>query len=67
MIKLTELTIEERAVHGTCPVCMAEHGRLCRVPIKTWEECEFSGTHIARLVNAPLIAAIEELGAQHGS
>jgi len=43
MITLRELTIEERATWGTCPVCKAEH----------LERCDCDGAHIARLVNAP--------------
>lgn len=52
MITLRELTIEERATWGTCPVCKAEH----------LERCDCDGAHIARLVNAPQFVATEDDG-----
>ncbi len=67
MITITDLTIEERALWGVCPVCGAEHGQLC-VPLtkdgKPSKLFEYGtgDTHIARLVNAPHTAAINTRG-----
>lgn len=49
IIELRKLTIEERAVWGTCPVCGNPHGKPCASGM----------THSARLVNAPQVAAVE--------
>ena len=70
MIDIVELTVEERAVWGTCPVCFAQPGESCHIvcpagdcPIcgaKAEYPCQNKviGTCIARLVNAPHTAAI---------
>ncbi len=64
MIYIKALTIEERAVWGTCPVCGARQGRPCKLTagIQISPNNEFGefGTHPARLYNAPKTAAIED-------
>jgi hypothetical protein len=65
-IYIKQLTYEERAVYGTCPVCGAKKRMPCDmmqgIPLniqaysaKPAGPDEFSdvGTHVARLINAP--------------
>ena len=70
---LKHLTYDERAVWGRCPICYAENGQPCK-PVCPDVPCaicgypaggpclqqEQPGTHIARLVNAPLVAAVPD-------
>ncbi len=51
-----KLTMEERAVWGTCPVCEAPEGVACGL-LAGLEDGEEDGTHVARLVNAPAYGA----------
>lgn len=55
-ITIKKLTIEERKIWGKCPVCDSPHGKSCKPTSADIEP----GVHVARLVNAPVIAAIRE-------
>lgn len=71
---LKHLTLEDRSVWGTCPVCYAEPGTNCRPACPSEGPCdicgspnhgpcllgEMTGAHIARLINAPMVAAVDE-------
>jgi hypothetical protein len=54
----TELTFEERATFGDCPVCFAKHGQPCHpeygIHLGTNVHGEHTtGVHLGRLNNAP--------------
>ncbi len=73
-IYLTSLTYEERATWGDCPVCGARPGKFCvsvsfpgtpqrvanneLLPQTTPGEFDDMGSHVARLVNAPVSIAV---------
>lgn len=59
-----ELTYEERATWGTCPVCSAPHGEFCNSNVgfslgrNVNGEIPPNGVHLGRLQNAPLKAQL---------
>ena len=55
-IKIYKINYAARARWGICPVCGARHGEPC-VPVASDEPR--GGTHVARLVNAPVVLAKE--------
>lgn len=59
MMTLIKLSPAERAVWGECPVCHSGHGHSC-IAISA-ADIDIIGkiAHIARLVNAPKLAATE--------
>jgi hypothetical protein len=61
-IYIKQLTVEERAVYGICPVCGAKQDEPCDmsegVPLDVPAEFADVGTHTARLFNAPMRAAV---------
>jgi hypothetical protein len=58
-----KLTCEERAVFGKCPVCEALPGEPCCILASDPPRDEVgTGAHVARLVNAPTVAAVESGG-----
>lgn len=56
---IRELTYDERATWGTCPVCAAEHGKFCNssigIPLgrNVNGDIPERGVHLVRLQNAP--------------
>lgn len=48
VVRLVDLTAEEKVTWGKCPVCNAPHGQRCRQ-----EHGLPPGTHLERLRNAP--------------
>lgn len=49
-----KLTYEERAVFGTCPICAAAEGEVCRPEAGILLDAELGpGAHVARLLAAP--------------
>ncbi len=61
-IFLKQLKYEERATWGQCPVCSAAHGEMCRpdTPDTPTDTQIGIGAHMARLVNAPIVAALSD-------
>ena len=65
-IFLKQLKYEERATWGQCPVCGAAHGEMCRLgtsdtPAEMPADTPIHiGAHLARLFNAPQVAALEK-------
>jgi hypothetical protein len=65
-IYIKQLTYEERATWGTCPVCEAQHGKQCEAAPADIDYFQFDGAfsgfgaHAARLYNAPHAAAISD-------
>jgi hypothetical protein len=70
-IYIQQLTYEDRAVYGTCPVCSAQPGEPCDmsqgIPLDVPTELSDTGTHTARLINAPTQAAISTESAREVS
>ena len=59
MIEILELTLEERATWGECPVCHAQHLQNCNAR-EGDDTSNIYFTHIARLINAPKMAASDD-------
>lgn len=57
-VGIHDLTYDQRAVWGTCPVCRAKHGERCRLydALGTHE-----WTHTSRIEQAPARVRIEAL------
>lgn len=51
-----ELSYNERAAYGECPVCHAKHGERCNPNIgNPWGlNARENGAHLGRLTNAPM-------------
>jgi hypothetical protein len=64
MIYIKRITPDERAVFGTCPVCKATDGEQCTLSVQDLETWPFddagTGAHVARLINAPQKAAVDD-------
>ena len=64
MIYIKQLTTDERATWGMCPVCNVRHGEACTLSMDDFEEYPIDdlglGAHVARLINAPQTAAIND-------
>jgi hypothetical protein len=56
-VGIHDLTYDQRAVWGTCPVCRAKHGELCRL----YAEGAHKWTHSERIQQAPQRVRIEAL------
>ena len=71
MIYIKRLSYEERATWATCPICEAIHGEPCAVLAADedgYYQSELGpGAHIARLVNAPKTAAVNNKDEQQES
>jgi len=50
-----ELSYEERATWGTCPICDAKHGEKCNgdFGIQLGSARPVDGVHLGRLIDAP--------------
>lgn len=65
---IRELTYEDRATWGTCPVCAAHHGEYCNssvgIPLgrNIHGEPAKEGAHLGRLQQAPLKVRLVPVG-----
>lgn len=63
---IKKLDIEARSVWGECPACGAKPGEPCDmsqgIPLSVSVSSTDTGTHAARLFNAPQTAAVIDTG-----
>lgn len=66
-VGMHDLTYDQRAVWGTCPVCRAQHGERCRADVgialgvSSAGGPPVDGVHLGRLQAAPARVRIEAL------
>lgn len=56
MIRHRELTYQERATWGQCPICQAEPGVACTDAAFNQKQ----GVHLGRLIRAPRTLEVEQ-------